>query len=419
MPDVLTTLEIIALLVLLFMSAFFSGSEIALFSSSRIRIRKLVEEGNKNAQVAKELLEHPNRLLATILVGNNVVNISATALATSLAITFFGSTGLGIATGVMTFLILVFGEITPKGFAAKNAVALALIVARPMQMLVNLLFPLVKLLTKLTNFMIKSLGGEPKEVSPFITEEEIKMLVEVGEEEGVIQKEEKEMIHGIFEFGDKLAREVMIPRIDMDAIAVSSTLEEALKATLKTRHSRLPVYEGSIDNVIGMLHFKDLLHLKERKYEGTIREIVRPVHYVPENKRLDELLKEFQETKMHMAVVVDEYGGTAGLVTLEDILEEIVGEILDEYDAIETNIQVLDERTALVEAKTSVGEVNEALNINLPEEDFETLGGLVFNKLGRIPSVGDKMRIKNITIAVEKMRGRRISKLKIRKPRQN
>ncbi len=419
MPDVLTALEIIALLVLLFMSAFFSGSEIALFSSSRIRIRKLMEEGNKNAQVAKELLEHPNRLLATILVGNNIVNISATALATSLAINSFGSTGLGIATGVMTFLILVFGEITPKGFAAKNAVALALIVARPMQMLVNLLFPLVKLLTKLTNFMIKSLGGEPKEVSPFITEEEIKMLVEVGEEEGVIQKEEKEMIHGIFEFGDKLAREVMIPRIDMDAIAVSSTLEEALKATLKTRHSRLPVYEGSIDNVIGMLHFKDLLHLKERKYEGTIREIVRPVHYVPENKRLDELLKEVQETKTHMAIVVDEYGGTAGLVTLEDILEEIVGEILDEYDAIETNIQVLDERTALVEAKTSVGEVNEALNINLPEEDFETLGGLVFNKLGRIPSVGDKTRIKNITIAVEKMRGRRISKLKIRKPRQN
>lgn len=406
--------ELLALIALLFLSAFFSGSEIALFSSNKIRIRKLMEEGNKSAEVVNWLLEHPNRLLATILVGNNIVNISATVLATSLAINLFGSTGLGIATGAMTFLILVFGEITPKGFAAKNAERIALIVARPMYLLVNLLFPLVRFLTMLTNFMIKAIGGEPKEVSPFITEEEIKMLVEMGEEEGVIEREEKEMINSVFEFGDKNAREVMIPRISMDAIDVNSTLEEALKAALKTRHSRLPVYEGSMDNIVGMLHSKDLLHyIRERRYEGTVREILRPVHYVPENKRLDDLLKEFQKTKTHMAIVVDEYGGTAGLVTLEDILEEIVGEILDEYDAVETNIQVLDERTALVEAKTSVGEVNEALSINLPEDEFDTLGGLVFNRFGKVPAPGDKVEIDGITLLVEKMRGRQIAKVKV------
>ncbi len=414
MPEAFMIAELLALIALLFLSAFFSGSEIALFSSNKIRIRKLMEEGNKSAEVVNWLLEHPNRLLATILVGNNIVNISATVLATSLAINLFGSTGLGIATGAMTFLILVFGEITPKGFAAKNAERIALIVARPMYLLVNLLFPLVRFLTMLTNFMIKAIGGEPKEVSPFITEEEIKMLVEMGEEEGVIEREEKEMINSVFEFGDKNAREVMIPRISMDAIDVNSTLEEALKAALKTRHSRLPVYEGSMDNIVGMLHSKDLLHyIRERRYESTVREILRPVHYVPENKRLDDLLKEFQKTKTHMAIVVDEYGGTAGLVTLEDILEEIVGEILDEYDAVETNIQVLDERTALVEAKTSVGEVNEALSINLPEDEFDTLGGLVFNRFGKVPAPGDKVEIDGITLLVEKMRGRQIAKVKI------
>ena len=419
MPDVLITLEIIALLALLSMSAFFSLSETALISSNKLRIRKLGEEGMESALVVQRLMEHPNRLLATILVGNNIVNISAAAIATSLAINFFGSKGVGIAIGVFTFVILVFGEITPKSLAFQKAERISLLVAKPLDFLVNILYPLVRALTFITKIILKPFGGDVKRLSPYVTEEEIKMLVEVGEREGTIEKREMEMIHSIFEFTDKVAREAMIPRVDMDCVDVNLDLNKALNIVLRTRHRRMPVYEGSIDNIIGIVNAHDLLHYLKEQKGANLRDIARSAYYVPETKKLGELFREMQEKKTQIAIVVDEYGGTAGLITLENLLEEIVGEILDEYDAEEPPIEILDEHRVLVDAKTSIKELNEAVGLNLPEEDFETIGGLVFNKFGRIPSAGEKIRIKNITIAVEKMRGRRISKLKITKPRSS
>ncbi len=400
-------IEILGLFILLLLSAFFSGSEIALFSVNKVRIRKLAEEGLSKAVILNRLLERPNRLLATILVGNNIVNVGIAAVITSLAISFFGNRGVGIAIGVATLMILVFSEITPKAFAAKNAEKVSLLVAWPIYTLVKFFYPVVRGLVLITTPVIRIFGGETKR--PFITEEEIKMLVEVGEKEGIIEKDEKEMIKSVFKFGDTTAKEVMVPRIDISAIDGNADLEEAKKLVLETGYSRTPVYEESIDNVAGFLFSKDLL--KASKPGTKVKDIMRQAYYVPETKKLDEILDEMQAGKTQMAVVVDEYGGTAGLVTLEDLVEEIVGEILDEKE--ELPIKIIDDTTALVNAKTSIGDVNEALGTILPEDDFGTLGGLIFNTLGDIPVTGEKVEVDNVTLIVDRMRGRRISWIKV------
>jgi gliding motility-associated protein GldE len=409
-PSTLILSEIALLALLILLSGFFSGSEIALFSTNRVKIRKLAEEGDRNAKVLEELLSRPNRLLTAILVGNNLVNIGAAAIATSLAIQFFGSKGVGLATGVMTLLVLIFGEITPKGVATRNSERISLLVARPIAMLVKLLYPVVKVLVFITKPIVTAFGG--KSNIPFVTEEEIKMLVEVGEKEGIIEKEEKEMIKGIFEFGETTAKEVMVPRIDMKCISADATLDDGIKLALETGHSRFPVFEESVDNIIGILYTKDILrYLDKRKLK--LRQITRPAYYVPETKKLDELLEEMQEKKTQIAIVVDEYGGTAGLVTLEDIIEEIVGEIWEEHEVIERPIQKIDDNSAIVLAKASIEDVNEELGINLPEEEFETIGGLIFNALGKIPTIGEAVEINGVSLIVEKMRGRRISLVKV------
>ncbi len=415
MPEALWYGEIVSLALLFLLSAFFSGSETAYLAVSRAKIRKLAKDGDPRAQVLLHLIEHPNRVLVTILVGNNLVNITAASLATSLAIEAFGSKGIGIATGVVTLIVLIFGEITPKSYSATNAEKVALFVARPIYLLMKLLAPLVLLLSKFAKLLVKSFGGEVK-LGPFITEEELKMLVEVGEEVGAIEKEEKEMISGIFEFGETDVREVMVPRIDMKCIDAKESIETARKLILETGHSRIPVYEGSIDNIIGILYAKDLLKYLNSKgaKPKSLREIIRPAYFVPETKKLDDLLREFQQNRVQIAIVVDEYGGTAGMVTLEDILEEIVGEIKDEYDVAEEEpLEHIDEKQVIVDARMSIHDVNEALDINLPEEEFDTIGGLVFNTIGRIPSPGDEVEIDGVKLRVEKMRGRRIMKVRV------
>lgn len=400
-------IEILGLCILLLLSAFFSGSEIALFSVNKVRIRKLAEEGLSRAVTLNRLLERPNRLLATILVGNNLANVGVAAIVTSLAITFFGNKGVGVAIGIATLLILIFSEITPKSFAAKNAERVSLFVAWPISGLVKLLYPLVRGIVLVTSPIVRTFGGEVKR--PFVTEEEIKMLVEVGEKEGTIEKEEKEMIKGVFRFGDTTAKEVMVPRVDTSCIDDNATVEEAKKVALETGYSRTPVYDGSIDNIVGFLFTKDLLNVD--KEDTKVKDIMRQAYYVPETKKLDEILDEMQEGKTQMTIVVDEYGGTAGLVTLEDLVEEIVGEILDEKE--EFPIKIIDDTTAVINAKTSINDVNEALSTSLPEDDFGTVGGLVFNTLGDIPVVGEKVEIGNVTLIVDRMRSRRISWVKV------
>jgi CBS domain containing-hemolysin-like protein len=406
--------QLLALILLVFLSGFFSGSETALVSVNRIRLKKLAEEGKAEAAMVEKLLDQPNKLLATILVGNNLVNIAAASIATSMAISYFGSRGVGIATGIMTFLILVFGEVTPKSYAIQNAEKISLRIVRPMNFLVSVLYPLVRLLIALTKPVITRLSGE-MHLTPYITEEEIKMLVEVGEREGVIEKGEKEMIHGVFKFGDMEAKEVMVPRIDMECLNINDTLQKAIDNVINTGHSRFPVYEKNIDNIVGVLNSKDLFG---KPLEESIRDLVRPAYYIPESKKLDEILREMQERKTQIAIVVDEYGGTLGLVTLEDILEEIVGEIMDEYDIEEPEVQIVDEGVAIVDAKADIEDLNEALGIDLPAEDFETVGGLIFNVLGRIPKPGDQVKINGNTMVVETMRGRRIAKIRVIKSKE-
>ncbi|NOZ77152.1 MAG: HlyC/CorC family transporter [Euryarchaeota archaeon] len=414
MPDTSLIFQIAALVVLLFLSGFFSGSETALVSVNKLRIRKLAEEGDQGAEMANRLLQRPNRMLATILLGNNLINILAAAIATNLAINLFGSKGIGIATGVMTFFILIFGEITPKGFATKNAEYLTLKVAKPILFLSKLFSPVIWGITLLTRRIIKAIGGDPDIVAPFVTEEEIKFLVEIGEEEGVIEKGEKEMIKGVFEFGDMTAKEVMVPRIDISRLSADEPLSAALEHILSTGHSRTPVFEGNVDNIIGLLYTKDLLaYLKEGKKDMPIKEILREAYFVPESKPLDELLREMQDKKIQMAIVVDEYGGTAGLVTLEDILEEIVGEIIDEYDVEEAGIKDLGDGSYLVDAKMDIDEINEVLGLDLPSEEFDSIGGLLFNRLGQVPVKGDKVEVDGVELIVERMRVRRITKIRL------
>jgi len=274
--------------------------------------------------------------------------------------------------------------------------------------------PLLKLITWSSNALVKPFGGTASFSPPILSEEELKMLVEAGEEEGVLEEEEKEMIHSIFEFTDTVVRKVMIPRIDVKAVEANESIDELLEVIMKAGHSRVPVYDETIDNIVGIVHAKDLLRaVCENGGKVTIRELMRPPYVIPENKKVDELLAEFKKSKIQMAIVVDEYGGTAGLVTIEDLLEEIVGDIMDEYDVEEPMIEVIDENTTIADARTPIDEINELMDLTLPEEEFDTIGGYIFGVLGKQPHQGEKIEYNSVDLVVEKTDGRRIQKVKI------
>ncbi|HDL15237.1 MAG TPA: HlyC/CorC family transporter [Euryarchaeota archaeon] len=405
-------IDIFILFVLLVLSGFFSASETAFISIRKPRIKKLASKGDSRAETILRLLEMPNRVISTILVGNNIVNISASAIATSIAIKYFGSTGIGIATGIVTFYVLLFGEIIPKSYAAYNAERYCLLAAKPVSALVTLLYPLVLFLTFISKRIVRLFGGEVT-FSPYATEEDLKLMLEFSEEEGFIETGEREMISSVFEFGETTVREIMVPRVDMKCLSIDASYEDARKLILKTGHSRIPMYEENIDNIVGILYAKDLLKYMNGRRRVRLVDILRDPIFVPENKKLDDLLKEFQMKKIQIAIVVDEYGGTAGMVTIEDILEELVGEIMDEYDREEIPINKINDREAIVDARINIKDVNEALGLNLDYSEFDTVGGLVFNTIGEIPGVGDEIKINGVTIRVEKMRGRRILKVRI------
>lgn len=412
MPDSALVYQALGLILLILLSGFFSGSETAYLSVNRIRIFRLAEEGDKRAIRLKYLIEHPNRVLATILVGNNLVNILAAAIATSMAINMFGNQGIGIATGIMTLLILVFGEITPKSFANKHSEKISLSLSTIILLLCKLLFPVVRFLTYFTNIFVRTMGADIK-VSPYITEEDIMHMVDVSEKEGVIEKEEKEMIQGIFEFGDTTVKEIMVPRIDIQRISVDSSFDDAIKEIQDSGHSRIPVYEQNIDNIVGILYAKDILNYYKTKKKVVLKEVLRDAYFVPETKKLDEILREFQVKKVQIAIVLDEYGGTQGIVTLEDVLEELVGEIMDEYDVEEYPIQEIDEKSVIADARMTISDINDFLETNLPEDEIDTLGGLIYDKLGKVPELREEVMIDGITLIVEKMRGNKIRRVKV------
>lgn len=412
-----TAVGFVVFALLLLFSAFFSGAETALFAVNRLRMRQMREEGDARADLVLRLLENPGRMLTTLLMGNNIVNVAASVLATAFLVDQFGpQRGTLYTIVLMTVLILVVGEVTPKTFAAKYADAVALAVARPIHWLSVTFHPLVRVLSVISAAIVRPLGGRVNRASPLVTEEEIRLLVKMGEEEGVLEEDERQMIHSIFEFGDTVAREIMVPRIDIVGVEETAPLEEILRVVIAEGHSRLPVYHESLDHVVGIVVVKDLLsHLKAGRLTVPAKEIMRPAFFVPEGKRLDELFREMRRKRIHMAIVVDEYGGTAGLVTIEDLLEEIVGPILDEYDVEEKLVEVVNDRVAFVDGRMNIEEVNELLGLVLPPGEVDTIGGFVYTLLGHVPTQGETVTYDGLEISVERLEGQRIAKVRITK----
>ena len=405
-------LELILFFILILLSAFFSGSETAFMSVNRIKIKEKVQRGDEHAARVDKLLHNQTRLLTTILIGNNLVNIAASSIATALSIELFGSKGVGIATGIVTLLILIFGEITPKSLGNNHSIDYAKAASVPLYYLEIILSPFIYLFTKIVNLFVKD---KSLISSAFLSEEEIKRFIDVSQREGVIKETEQEMIQSVFEFDDTLVKEIMIPRIDMVCIEKNSSLTELIKMGVEKGHSRIPVFEESIDNIIGLIYIKDFLELLlEEKKDVDIKGFVKPIYFIPEGKPINQLLAEMKERKEHMAVVVDEYGGTSGLITIEDLLEEIVGDIQDEFDLEKSYIEVIDDNTLMLDGRVDIEELNKYLEDPLIESDnYETVSGLILYYLNRLPVKGEKLELENTTFVIESIIDNRIRKIKL------
>jgi len=411
---IIDPLNIVLFISCVLLSAFFSGSEVALISITRAKVRMLVNEKRTGAEALALLKESPNHLLTTILIGNTIVTIGAASIATAIAVQIFGNIGVGIATGFVVLILLVFGEIGPKVYATKASEGFALAVARPVLWLSYLFSPAIWVVDRVTRSL--RLHHNPMEAS--VTEEEIKEWIDVGTEEGTIEQEEQDMLYSVLEFGDTTTREIMTPRVDVILMEDTATFEEAIRIFNETGFSRIPVFHDRIDNITGILNVKDVFSaMVTRRKDATIREIMYDPTFVPETKKIDDLLKELQVRRVQIAVAIDEYSSFVGIVTVEDILEEIVGDIQDEFDKEEPDVQKLSDGVYVVDAQMWVDDLNEQLAVNLPvDESYETIGGLLLDRLGHIPQhPGEKAEIDDgrLTLMVMQMRGRRIVKVKV------
>ncbi len=412
--DLEAWLQLIILIISLILCAMASAAETALTSISRIKLKNLVEEGDKKALEIESLISKPNVFLSTILVVNSVAVIIASSMTTVLALRFIPDYGELIGTILISLVVLIFCEITPKTAAVQNPLRWARVLVNPVRVAAWLLHPLVVTLSAITNTMVRLMGGQIKHRGPFVTEEELRLLVTVGEEEGILEEAETDMITSIFEFADTPVREVMIPRIDMVTLESDATVDEAVDLALQGGFSRIPVYEETIDNIIGVLYTKDMLkQLRDDHNSLPIRELVRPAYFVPETKKLDDLLREIRQKRTHMAIVVDEYGSVAGLVTIEDLVEEIVGDIQDEYDREENLYEQVTQHEYIFDAKINLDEFNELMNTNLQNADYDTLGGFLLSQLDKIPVPGDTITYENMSFTVLTTRGLRITKVKV------
>ncbi len=394
--------ELTVLLVLLLFSGFFSSAETALFSISRTRAIHLAKENGRTYKLIWQMKRDPHRLLSTILIGNNIVNVGASALATSLTIQMVSSNAVGVTTGIMTLLILVFGEVFPKSIATRNNLMVARIVIVPIYWMSIVFYPIILFL----NF-IPRLTGKIKK-TPSLTEEELMTYVEVVEEEGEIKEEEKEFIHNIFEFDDTNASEIMTPRGDMFALDIDETPDFGKIG--KSGFTRIPVYLDTIDNIVGIINIKDIfIHQCTAEDEPNIKKLMNRPYFIPENKKLDQLLHQFKKRKHHIAIVVDEHGGVAGLITMEDVLEEIVGEISDESDKVEPHITRIRENEWAVLGKSEIDEVNETIPMNIPESmGYDTFSGYILDQIGRIPTEKEEFSVGDFKVTVKAMDGNRI-----------
>lgn len=406
--------QIVLLVILLIGSGFFSASETALMSLSRIKIRHMEEDGIRGAKLVGSLIENSNRLLTSILIGNNIVNIAATSISTSLFITIWGSQGVAAATALMTVLVLVFGEITPKTISASTPEKVALIVAKPIKFFMIILKPVVAIFNVVTKIIFKLLGVNDHGVRPFITEEELKTMVNVSHEEGLLEMEEREIINNVFEFGDMQAKEAMVQRLDIVAIDAEYSYEEIIELFKTEKLSRMPVYEETIDDIIGILNIKDVIFLNDEEIDNfDIKQYIRDPFFTYEFKKITQLLEEMKKDKSQMAIVVDEYGGTAGLITIEDLVEVIVGDIEDEFDEDEDEIEVISSNEFLVEGSTKISDVNEVLNINLESEEFDSIGGYIIGYIKHIPEENEVIEVDRVKFNIESVDKNRIKKIRI------
>ncbi len=412
-------ISFIILIILLLGSCFFSATETALTSLDRYRIKTLIEE--KKVKSLQMWVDHPNKILAAILVGNTIVNLAAAALTTYMAVHFSSSLHLTevwaavLATILITLFILVLGEITPKTFAKLLPEVVAVWTIKLILLVHYLLAPLIRGLIFITNPLVKLLGGNIKRDMLFDKDEEIRFLVSEGVREGVLGKDQKEMIHGVLEFGDKVARDIMIPRIDMECVDITLEKEKFIDLVVEAGHSRVPIYQGNLDNIIGIIHVKDLLNAWRCNELIVIQDLIRPVYFVPETQKVNNLLRQMQKGRLHMAVVVNEYGVPSGLITMEDLVEQIVGDILDEYDIEDLGVEPMGDGSVQLDGKMNIYEVNEKLKINLPSEDFNTVSGFIVDLLGRVPHKDEEIKYKDLKFTIVETNRRRIITLKVKK----
>lgn len=415
-PDPLSFLLIIFCLLII---AILSGSEVAFIAVNRLKLRSLIEKGNINATIVQKIRDEHDLLFSVVILSGNLFTILATSLGTAIALYIFGEElGIIIATIVMTFLTVVFGELAPKTFAASHAEGIALAMARPIRLYIRLISPIVWIFRRSSNFLIRLFGGEIAPTPQFLTEEEMKAMISIGEEEGAIEKEEKKMLHNVFEFGDKKVSEAMVPRTEIVAIPEDAVITDVLKLVAEYGYSRYPVIKENVDNITGVLYVKSILRMmaeKEVTSQTPIRDFIKEAYYIPESKMVTSLLDEMQKNKFQIAIVVDEHGGTAGLITLEDIMEEIVGGLQDEFEAMEAEkeVEVIDENTFVVSGSTEIDEVNELIGVNLKSEEFHTIGGFLFGLFGHLPKVDEQLRYQGLKFLILEMNGRRIEKIKI------
>ena len=408
--------QLIILFILLLLSGYFSSAETALTTVNKIRMRSLAEEGNKRARTVLEITEDSGKMLSAILIGNNIVNLSAASLTTSLAYSLGGS-AVAFASGLLTVLILLFGEITPKTMATIHAEKMSLIYAPVIHIFMKLMTPLIFIINSLSLGVLFLLRIDPNDKNRAMTETELRTIVDVSHEDGVIESEEKEMIYNVFDLGDAKAKDVMVPRVHVTFADVDSTYEELIEIFREDKFTRLPVFEETTDNVIGTINMKDLL-LFDNKKEFHVRDILREAYVTYEYKNISELLVEMRQASFNIAIVLDEYGETAGLITLEDLLEEIVGEIRDEYDENEEDfVEQIGEREYIIEGSINLEDLNDRLNLDLSSDDYDSLGGLIIEHLDRLPEAGDEVTTEEgIRMVVETLDKNRVEKVHVYLP---
>lgn len=408
---------ILACLLLLICSAIASSIETAVSSSSKVKLQNLADNGNKKAELALRLKEIQQKVISAALIMNNVVNVSLSTVATLLFTRYFENIPIAILTGTLTFILLIYGEIMPKSLATKYPEEYFVFFVNVINIFTIVLTPIIKILNFITNIFLRPFHTNVESMDNIVTEEELKTMVNISHEEGVIESEEKEIIHNVFEFGELTLKDIMIPRVDMVVVDINASYDELLKVFNEERYTRVPVYEETVDNVVGIVILKDFFMYNKDKSKFKIKDIMREAYFLYENKKVMDTLTEMQKTSNNFVIVLDEYGSTAGMVTLEDILEEIVGDIKDEFDEDEEKeIVEVSKNVYLIEGAVKIDDINEKLGTDLQNDEFDSIGGLIVSSIGNVPTVGEEVDYAGYKLKVVKMDNNRIAKVKLTVP---